>query len=320
MRALITGISGFVGGYLAQHLLECGDEVLGCSPDGAWTEFSLDGVRPRVEVTVWDLARDDGLSEAALRRLAEFQPQVVYHLAAISVPHLCGGEQPTPLAFEVNVGGTRRVLQWAATVPTAPRVLLVSSSHVYVPVQAPSSRVSEEAPLGPVQAYGRTKLAAEEEGRRALGAGVCDVVIARAFQHTGPGQGPQMMLPEWARQFARGGADPIRIKTRDAYLDLSDVRDVVRAYRLLLERALRGGVYNVGSGIPRRSGDILEILSRLADPGRGVVELQPGTRHGPIADVTRLVQATGWSARIPLEQTVAETLAWWQNRESAPGG
>jgi GDP-4-dehydro-6-deoxy-D-mannose reductase len=319
-RALITGVSGFVGPFLADHLLDCGDEVLGASPDGTWPDRSPETVRPKVELIAWDISRPDGLSQACRRTIERFRPQVVYHLAAVSVPADCGEDQPTPQAVAVNVYGTQRVLEAAAALVSPPRVLLVSTSHVYALVGESSARVDEHSPLAPRQGYGLTKLAAETVVRRAVASGL-DALIVRAFQHTGPGQLPPMMLPEWAVQFARGGSEPVRVRTLDAWIDLSDVRDVVRAYRLLAVEGKRGAAYNVGSGQCRRSGEIFELLRRAAGVDRAVIELRPGRKQDPIADITRLVQRTGWQPRVPLEQTVADTLAWWQGGPSpSPSG
>ena len=313
-RALITGIAGFVGGFLAEHLLECGDVVLGCSPDGMWEKDSPEELRSRVELAAWDLGDPEGISAEARRRIEDFRPDCIYHLAALSVPEDCGDEEPAPPAVAINVEGTRRVMELAASLRWRPRVLFTSSSHVYAPVSRESPRVDETAPLGPRRGYGRTKLLAEGEVRRAVDQLGCDAVITRGFQHTGPRQNPRMMLPQWARQFS-AGPEPIEVYTCDAQIDLSDVRDVVRAYRLLLERGRRGEAYNVGSGTSRRSGDVLELLRNLADPQRPIVELRPGFKQDPISEVTRLVQCTGWRAEIPLETTVSDTLAWWRRRE-----
>ncbi|MFH1918542.1 MAG: NAD-dependent epimerase/dehydratase family protein [Planctomycetota bacterium] len=313
-RALITGISGFAGGYLAEHLIECGDQVLGCSPNGAWEKASPEGLFDRVEVVAWNVGDSEGIPQESLRRIAAFRPDCIYHLAALSVPADCGRDEPVPLATAVNVDGTRRVLELAASFGWRPRVLFTSSSHVYAPVDSGSPQLREDTPLSPRTAYGRTKLAAEKEVRRAVAQGGCDAVIVRAFQHTGPRQSARMMLPQWAEQFARGGAEPIEVHTLDARIDLSDVRDVVRAYRLLAERGRSGEAYNVGSGHSRRTGDILDLLRDMADPDRPVVQRRPGFKQEPVADVTRLVQTTGWHAAVPLEQTVADTLAWWRQR------
>jgi len=313
-RALITGVPGFVGTHLAEHLLERGDSVLGCSPDGSWEARSPAELRDRLELVAWDLGSSDGLSAEGRRTIERFAPDWIFHLAALSVPRDCGSDEPTPAAIAVNVEGTRRVLELAGSLGGEVRVLFTSSSYVYGPVDRRSPRVDETARLAPRRGYGRTKLAAEEEVRRAVERQGGDALIARAFQHTGPRQGPQMMLPEWAEQFARGGPDPVKVHTLDAQIDLTDVRDVVRAYRLLAERGSRGEVYNVGSGTSRRTGDILHLLRSMADPDRPVVETRPGSKQDPIADTSRLVRATGWRATIPLEQTVADTLAWWRKR------
>ncbi len=312
-RVLITGISGFVGGFLAEHLLDTGHAVFGCSPAGQWMAESSESLAGRVELVAWDMAAA-GLSEEACRRIERFRPGAVYHLAAISIPEDCGLAEPTLQAEAINVGGTRQVLELAARLRPRPRVLLTSTSHVYAPVPPELPRVDEDAPLGPERGYGRTKLAAEAEVCRAVERGLCDAVIVRAFQHTGPRQNARMMLPQWVRQFAAGGSQPVEVYTRDAHIDLTDVRDVVRAYCLLMEHGECGGVYNVGSGINRRSGDLLAILHDMADPRRPVVELRPGFKQDPIADTTRLVNLTGWSPEITPEQTVADTLAYWRGK------
>ncbi len=311
-RALITGAPGFMGGFLAEHLLDCGDAVMGSSRGGNWQQSSPTSLRDRVELVAWDVSVPEGLCPATRHRIEVFRPDCIYHAAGLSVPEDCGRQEPIAHAKAVNVDGTRRVMQLAASLPSRPRVLFASSGHVYAPVPPDAPLVDEAAPVGPWRAYGRTKLAAEAEVRRAVDQDGCDAVIVRSFQHTGPRQNPRMMLPQWARQYAAGGSQPIEVYTRDAQIDLTDGRDAVRAYRLLVERGRRGEVYNVGLGVSRRSGDVLEMLRQLADPRRPVVELRPGFRQDPIANTQRLVRCTGWRATIALEQTVADTLAWWQ--------
>jgi GDP-4-dehydro-6-deoxy-D-mannose reductase len=319
MRALITGISGFVGRHLAEHLLACNDAVLGASPDGQWGDPLPDALRHRVELVAWDLTGPPEGDKHAAQRIAAFQPEAIYHLAAISVPRECGTTRPTPLATRINVEGTLRVMELAASLEPPPRVLFVSSSHVYAKVSPEAPRVHEGSPLGPRDAYGMTKLAAEHVVREAVARDGVHAVIARSFQHTGPGQGPQMMLPQWIQQFVEH-SNAVTVYTRSARIDLCDVRDVVRAYRLLIERGTPGEVYNVGSGTVRTSGEVLDILRNLADPERPIVESRPGPKQDPIADITRLIQSTGWRAMIPLETTVADTLAWWRQRSRGTGG
>ena len=310
MKALITGISGFVGLYLAEYLLDQGDEVLGCEPRGQWSEDAPDRVRQAASLMTWDLSR--ALPATARRQVIQFSPDCIFHLAAISVPADCGAAEPSPLSLAVNVEGTQSVLDLARSLPSPPRVLVTSSSHVYAPVTQDRPRVDEHAPLGPINAYGTTKLQAEERCLRAARQGL-DVVIVRAFQHSGPRQLPKFMLPEWAEQFACPGNEPIRVITLDSYLDLSDVRDVVRAYDLLIKQGGRG-IYNVGSGVCTRSGDVFQQLLDLTGRTREVVESRPGLRQHAVADPSRLAADTSWRPRIPLRQTVADTLAYWQSR------
>lgn len=314
-RALITGISGFVGGFLAEHLLAVGDAVLGLTPDGRWTDSSPPSLQAQTQPLAWDLGRPQEVSDVVRGEIERFAPNAIYHLAALSVPRHCGADQPTEQAIALNVDGTRRVLELAMQLPSRPRVLVVSSNHVYGLVDRQSYRVDENAPLAPQTAYGRTKLAAEKEVRRVVRQHGCDALIVRAFQHTGPRQVAPVMLVDWVRQFAQGGPEPVQVYNCDAHLDLCDVRDVVRAYRLLMDRGETGVAYNVGSGVNRRSGDIFEQLRRMADPGRPTRELYPGFKQEPIADLTRLVRATGWSATVPLERTLADTLDWWRQRD-----
>lgn len=320
MKALITGITGFAGGFLAEHLLAAGDEVLGCSTQGGWPRENPERrspasqIREQIEVLRWDLGDPAGLDEDQRARIVAFAPTCIYHLAAISIPAHCGEGEPTAKAAAVNVDGTSRVLDLAASLVSRPRVLFTSTSHVYAPAGA-GARLNEAAPVGPRRGYGRTKLAAEERALAAFRERRLDLVVARAFQHTGPRQEPEMMLPEWCQQMVGDDSGPIRVHSLNTWIDLTDARDVIRAYRLLIERGDSGGVYNVGSGVPRRTGEIFESLKRLAGSTRRVIELSAGgERWDPIADVGRLTEQTGWRPEIELEKTVADTLEYWRRR------
>lgn len=312
MNALITGITGFAGGFLAEHLLAVGDRVLGISRSGQWTADSSPMATRDIELVAWDTATQCEPLPDVAARISDFAPDAIYHLAAISVPADCGGDQPTEAALQANVAGTRHVLELAGRLPSRPRVLVVSTSHVYASA-ADNRPLAEDSPLGPTRAYGMTKLAAEQEAIAAARSGV-DVVIARAFQHTGPRQAARMMLPEWSEQFADPERSPVKVLRLNAFIDLSDVRDVVQAYRLLLAHGRSAGVYNVGSGRQLRSGDVLAELARIADPARTIIEIDPSPKQDPIANIEQLTAATGWRAQIPWQQTVADTYAYWRDK------
>ena len=127
---------------------------------------------------------------------------------------------------------------------------------------------------------------------------------------------PQFMLPEWAEQFARSGDEPIQVVTLNSRFDLSDVRDVVRAYRLLLSSSTEHLIYNVGSGTAVLSLDVFRQLERLTGRRREAVERSPGQRQHPVADISRLVQSTRWEPQFPLERTIADTLSDFRARAS----
>jgi GDP-4-dehydro-6-deoxy-D-mannose reductase len=313
MNALVTGITGFVGPHLAAHLAEAGDDVAGVSRR-ATAEIAPPARSNVVPRFAWDLSAADPDS-ALVERIDAFAPDVVYHLAAASIPADCGGlGDPTPAAWRTNVEGTRRVLALAAALRRPPRVVLFSSSHVYGAVDESNPPLSEDSPAAPRSAYGRTKLAAEVLGAVAHARRGLDVVVIRSFHMAGAGEDGRLMLPEWATQFARGGDGPVAVRSLDVRLDLLDVRDAVRAFRLVALHGASGGTYNVGSGRGITSGTVFEALARVAGVDRPVRQLGPGRRFEPIADVSRLVKLGPWSPEVPLEQTAADVLADWRRR------
>lgn len=316
MRALISGIGGFAGAHLAEHLLESGDEVLGFSSRGSWPAGIPVTVTDRVTMLPWDLRHE--IPTEVYAQIRDFAPAAVYHLAAISVPKECGVDEPTAEALAVNVQGTKAILELAAALASRPRLVFASSCYVYAPVSDEQPKVSEDAPLGPVRGYGKSKLQAEQLVEGAAKAGHVEAIIARAFQHSGPRQSTQMILPDWASQLAAAGNQPIRVTCRDAYLDLSDVRDIVRAYRALVVDGKPETVYNVGSGKCQRSGDMLEQLLEIANCEREVVEVDPGRRQHPIADISRLTSHTNWSPRISIRKTLVDIFEYWQQRNESP--
>ena len=289
MRALITGSSGFVGSHLVEHLQASGDETLGLSSDA------------------WDLGVD--LGPETRGRIEAFTPDVIYHLAALSIPRDCGDTEPTAKALAVNVDGTRRVLELAASLTTRPRVMFTSSSRVYAPVDAANPIVTELYPLAPRTAYGKTKQAAEELCRAAVRRDGLDVVIVRSFTQSGPRMDFRLMLAEWAAQLVRGGDGSIDVASLDVTIDFLDVRDAVRALRMLAHCGERGETYNIGSGIAQTTGDVFRRLCEQAGATREARQMNPGRRSDPIADIAKLVAATDWRPQIDAARTCADVLA-----------
>lgn len=310
MKAVVTGISGFAGGHLAEHLLAAGDEVLGIVRHDS-ARVRLPAGLQSLPLANWDISRP--VPEAAASAIRRFAPDVIYHLAALSLPDGCGETEPTAECLATNVDGTRRLIDMIADLARPPRLIFVSTSRVYAPVDQSAPRIGEEYALGPLRGYGRSKLLAEEVVNEAIHRQGLEAVVVRAFQHTGPRQDARLMLPEWARQLVRGAVQ-LEVRHLDAAIDCSDVRDVVRAYRLLAIAGRTATAYNVGSGVARRSGDVVDQLCRLAGRRPRIIEQAPGFKQDPIANVDRLVALTGWRVEIDWEQTLRDTLDDWRDR------
>ncbi len=229
MKVLITGGGGFVGRYLAAHCAEQGDDVV---------MLDRSGDEP-IDITD---------REATHAALAKHEPEVVYHLAALS--HVGDSWSDPSAVYRVNIEGTAHVLDGARAAAVR-RVVVVGSAEEYGRVEAADLPLREDAPLRPTTPYGVSKIAASYLALQAHLADGLDVIRVRAFSHTGPGQSDRFLVPALARRVAaaeREQRDEIRAGSLDPVRDLSDVRDVVRAYRLLAEDGTAGAVYNVCSG------------------------------------------------------------------------
>lgn len=316
MKALITGITGFAGSHLAEALLAAGDQVMGVSRQQHWPLTLPAKLSSTIPLLSWDIR--EPVTTEMQAAVAKWQPDCCYHLAAVSIPADCGTTTPTPTALACNVAGTQHVIDLLTTLPQVPRLLLISSNHVYTPVDQVAPIVSEEAPVNPQSAYGKTKLAAEAIVLQAVENQQLAAQIARSFQHTGPRQQARLMVPEWACQFARE-TETVRVQTLDSYLDLSDVRDVVQAYRAIMEQQTSETIFNVGSGTAIRSGDVCELFQQRVTTRRQIQETSPGQRQHPIADISRLQKATDWQPIIKLDQTIDDTLDYWKEQQAANG-
>ncbi|HET7231567.1 MAG TPA: GDP-mannose 4,6-dehydratase [Longimicrobium sp.] len=303
MRVLVTGAAGFAGCHLAQALLAEGHEVWGTLQSGHAPPREPAGVR-------W-AAMELTSADSIARAMGETRPERVFHLAAqASVANSFDDPEAT---WEVNATGTLRLV---SALPEGARMLFISSSEVYGVVPDAGQPIREAAPPRPGNPYAASKAAAEMAVlEAALGHANAHAVIARSFSHTGPGQDNRFALAAFARQLARiaAGLDApvLRVGNLEARRDYLDVRDVVRAYLLLMERGVPGEIYNVASGEPYRLGELLEMLIELSGTGARV-EVDPA-RVRPV-DVPLLsgnssaLRALGWAPEIPLRQTLADLL------------
>lgn len=292
MRALVTGAGGFVGHHLVAHLQERGDDVL-------VTDFTVD----HLDVTE---------PEPLLARLRSDRPEVIYHLAGASD---VGGSWSTPHeTFRANAEGTLNVL-WAAREAGVERVLTIGSADVYGKVTPDDLPLTERSPLRPVSPYAASKVAADAVAEQAhLGYGQ-HVVRTRPFNHLGPGQSDRFVAPALAARIAaneRSGEGEVRVGNLSPRRDFTDVRDVVRAYRLLVEHGRAGEVYNVCSGQAIAVEDLARSMLSMATVPMELVA-DPDLQRGVdipvlLGDSSHLTADTGWIPEIPLSTTLADLL------------
>jgi len=303
VRALVTGAAGFAGCHLARALLAGGHEVFGTLQAGHAPPAGCEGVRwVEMEIT-------SSLSVAAA--LAAARPERVFHLAGQAS---VGESLRDPLAtWEVNATGTLRL---AEALGPGVRLLFVSSAEVYGVVPEDEQPIPESRRPHPTNPYAASKAAGEMAVLEAAHAHGTHAVIARSFNHTGPGQDTRFALAAFARQLAQiraGAAAPVlRVGNLQARRDYLDVRDVARAYLTLLDAGAPGGVYNVATGEAHSMAELVETMIELSGTGARV-EVDP-ERVRPL-DVPLLsgdpsaLRALGWAPEVPLRRTLADLLA-----------
>lgn len=302
---LITGATGFAGGHLIEHLAGTGDLV-------GWGRSA-----PRAELAglaVWqtiDLLDRDRVRAA----IAALRPAVVYHLAG--APLVAESWQDSAKPLEGNVLATAHLFDAIRRAELDARILLTGSAAVYAPSDEP---IAETAPLAPASPYALSKLAQEQLALLAFRDDGLKVIVVRPFNHTGPRQTQALVAPSIARQIAlieKGLLEPvIRVGNIETRRDLTDVRDVVRAYAALMERGEPGEIYNVGSGVGRSIRSLLDaLLSRSRVPVHVEIDparLRPSETPALVADTTRLRAATGWQPEVSFDQMLDELLAYWR--------
>ena len=312
MRVLVTGVTGFVGGHLCEHLTAAGDLVVGISASGRWPAV-LAHLNQSVRIESCDLADVDESHLAEL--LKRKQPNVIYHLAAQSNPYASLSDPRGTWAL--NLGGTLNLLEGvkAAALGTRPRVILVSSGVCYGNPDSEHLPVKEDCPLRPNNPYAASKAAADLLGIQHHLAHGTDVVMVRPFNHAGPRQLPTYVLAALAHQVAEveaGRKAYVEVGNLEVVRDFTDVRDVVRGYRLLAQHGKPGEIYNLGSGRGTRLTDALSHLITLShrpvevriDPAR----MRPVDQPLLVADASKLRIATRWEPVYSMEQTLVDML------------
>ena len=313
-KALVIGAAGFVGSYLIDCLHdEFGYEVYATKLPG--TEFTHD----KAEVYDLDILKKEDIAELLYKIL----PDCIFHLAAQSSVSV-SWKNPL-LTIDVNINGGVNVLDAIRELYYKPRVLFIGSGEEYGHISEGETPINEETALRPGNIYAATKVCQNMIGSIYAKAYDMELMLVRAFNHIGPGQAPLFVVSDFCKQVAEieaGIKEPvIRVGNLSAMRDFTDVRDVVRAYGLLIENGKAGETYNVGSG---KAVEIRHILNTIvkSSPADIKIEVDPNKIRPvdvPIieADISKLNECTNWLPRITIEQTIEETLNYWRAQLSA---
>lgn len=307
-KILVTGVNGFVGHHVARELAANGYEVHGLGGHG--------GPDHRLDILTAYAALD--LTDPEATRQIDFTKiQGVIHLAGLAA---VGVSFDKPLEYiNANIGMEINLFEAAMAQQAFPRFIVVSSGSLYDPKgQLP---ITEESPVAPTSPYAVSKLGQEHMAQYYTGRGF-ECVIARPFNHIGPGQGTGFIVPDWAQQIIaaeKGETDKILVGNLDAERDYTDVRDIALGYRLLLEKGRSNEIYNICSGTPRSGNEILKLLQQasgsqtevLQDPGK----MRPNDNPVIYGSHEKLSEDTGWQPSIAIEQTMADVIADWRSRQ-----
>ena len=301
---LVTGAGGFAGSHLLEHLAGSAD-LVGWSRSEPAPELAR--LARWMHVDILDRAQ---VADA----LATVRPSSIFHCAGL--PHVAESWGDTMAPLAVNVLGTHRLLDAAERLGSRCRVLVTSSAQVYAPSDEP---ITEEHPIGPSSPYALSKLAQEQLALLSASTTI-EVIIARAFNHTGPRQKPSFLAPSVAQQIAmieRGTLEPVlEVGNLDPTRDVMDVRDTVRAYAAIMKAGSAGTVYNVASGIGRPVRTIVEALvARSRAPIRiehDRSRFRPNDLPVIVGNPRRLMEATGWKPAISFEKMVDDLLNYWR--------
>jgi len=317
MRVLITGITGFAGSHLAEYTLADQPEV---------EVFGIVRWRSRMENVLHfrdkvELIEADVKDMVSLQScLAHIKPDRIFHLAAQSfVPTSwkCPAE-----TFATNAIGQINLFEAALSLKLSPRIQVAGSSEEYGQVYPDEIPMKETNPLRPLSPYAVSKVAQDMLGWQYFRSYGLPIVRTRGFNHTGPRRGDVFVTSSFAKQIAeveKGKRKPvIYVGNLEAKRDFTDVRDIVRAYWLSLEKGEPGEVYNIGSG---RSYSVREVLDTLLSLSKVKVKvevdakrLRPSDVPILLSDCTKFRKLTGWEPRIPFQQTMSDLLEYWRQR------
>ena len=313
IRALITGITGFAGSHLAEHLLSKGMDVYGTirwrSPTG-----NIDHIKDRITLIETDV-KD---AHSTRKLINDSDPDYLFHLAAQSfVPTSINAPQET---IAINVIGTINILEAVLMSSCNPRIQIAGSSEEYGLVYPDELPITETNKLRPLSPYGVSKVAQDNLGFQYFHSYGMRIVVTRAFNHTGARRGEVFVTSNFAKQIAgieKGNIPIIKTGNLEPERDFSDVRDIAKAYLLSLQKGKDGEVYNICSEKSVKIKDMLNILLSYATVKnikimKDLKRLRPSDVLIQRGDCTKFSKLTGWKPEITFNQTMKDLLNYWR--------
>ncbi|MBI2611195.1 GDP-mannose 4,6-dehydratase [Candidatus Gottesmanbacteria bacterium] len=314
-RALITGITGFAGSHLAELLLSENVEVYGIQ---RWRSKSdnIDHIKNKIQFHEADLLDAHSLYKV----IEEVAPNFIFHLAAQSYVQSSWASPANTL--EVNITGSVHLFEAVRKSGLDCPIQIACSSEEYGKVLPNELPIKEENPLRPLSPYAVSKIAMDYLGYQYNESYQTKIIRTRGFNHTGPRRGDVFAESTFAKQIAeieKGLAEPIvKVGNIDAVRDFTDVRDMVKAYYLAVQKCDPGEVYNISTGKGRKIKYVLDLLLSMSkvkitvkkDPER----MRPSDVPVLIGDATKFVKKTGWKPEIPFEKTMEDLLNYWRER------
>jgi GDP-4-dehydro-6-deoxy-D-mannose reductase len=316
MRALITGITGFAGSHLAEYLLEKDFEVFGSVRWRSKME-NIEHIKDRLKLIEMDV-RDSYSVERALK---ESEPDFIFHLAAQSFVHASWHAPQETLT--TNIVGTVNLLEAARRFGGNARIQLAGSSEEYGLVYPEETPIKETNPLRPLSPYGVSKVAEDRLGFQYFKSYGLPVIVTRAFNHEGPRRGDVFVTSTFSKQIAeieKGLKKPVlHVGNLEAKRDFTDVRDMVKAYHLALEKCRAGEVYNICGGKAIPMSEIIEMLTEMTSVKNITISQDPARMRPsdvPIleGDCSKFKKETGWEPVIPFRKTMEDLLNYWRSR------
>ena len=307
-KVLVTGVDGFVAGYLSDYLFKSGYDVYG-------TTISETYKNDKIKIFKMNLLDAENVSDV----IKNISPNMIFHLAGQSAVGLSW--QKPVLTIDVNVNGTLNLLEAVRINNINSRILIIGSSDQYGTIKPEDCPIKETQLQNPQSPYGISKKTQEEIGKLYVKAYKMNIIFVRAFNHIGARQGKNFVVPDFASKIVKiekSAVPVLKVGNLDTLRDFTDVRDIVRGYLMLLESGKIGESYNIGSGNVIKVKDILKKLINLSSK-KIKIEIDK-EKFRPVdvpivqCDNSKIKKDTGWSPEISIDETLMEVLEYWRGK------